>query len=196
MLQTDQNAIEDTFVLHEALRAIPRLIVLDLEATGLNFEFDRIIELGVIEFQQGKHVLEYSRQFRGGLTFGSTRIHGIGDKERQEEEQFEECAQDVSNYLSNASLAGHNIHKFDHPMIVAKLRTAGCGLVGIRLIDTMHLAKRLGVMGKSLKSLCSRYDIPYGGHRGLDDARSTLVLLNVMASKLGVQSPEELYSKK
>jgi DNA polymerase-3 subunit epsilon len=192
MQTNDENLIVTD---QPAIAAIPRLIVLDLEATGLNMDFDRIIELGVVEMQMGRQVLEHSRQFRGGMTFGSSRIHGISDTEREQEPTFEDAAADVARYLSDAWLAGHNIKRFDHPMIVSKLRAAHQGLSGVKLIDTLTLAKRLGVMGKSLKALCQRYNIVHGGHRGLNDARCTLQLLIVLATNLGATKPEDLLVK-
>ena len=161
-------------IMHEIFKN-ERVIVLDIEATGLSKDFDRIIELGVIEYDKGELVTEYSKLFGGGKSpISVVRVHGIKDSERRGLETFEDCAERIAKYLSNAILIGHNIKKYDVPMIKAKLATMNQQLENIQIIDTCDLAKKVKVASDNkLETLCNYFGIKHGGHRGLSDAKCT-----------------------
>ena len=171
-----------------------RVIILDIETTGLSKDFDRIIELGVMEYDNGELVVNYSKLFGGGRSqINTIKIHGIKDSERIGLKTFEECAEDVSNYLSNAILVGHNVRRFDIPMINAKLKSAGKELSNIKIIDTCELAKRVKIASDNkLETLCNHFGIKHGGHRGLADAKCTLELLLKLIDLLNVEDVDEI----
>ena len=171
-----------------------RVIVLDIEATGLSKDFDRIIELGVIEYNKGKLITEYSKLFGGGKSqISVVKIHGIKDSERIGLETFEECGERIAKYLSNAILIGHNIKRYDIPMINAKLATVGHKLENIQIIDTCDLAKKVKVASNNkLETLCNYFGIKHGGHRGLGDAKCTVEVLLRFIDILKVQNVNEI----
>ena len=171
-----------------------RVIVLDIETTGLSRDFDRIIELGVIEYNKGEMVTEYSKLFGGGKSSISVvKIHGIKDSERIGLETFEECAGRIAEYLSNSILVGHNIKKYDIPMIEAKLATVGERLENVRIVDTYELSKRVKLAkDNKLETLCEYFGIKHGGHRGLGDAKCTLEVLLRLLDILKVKDINEI----
>lgn len=164
-----------------------RLICLDIETTGLDIVLNTIIELGVIEYTSGLEKQRYSRTFGGGHSpmYLVRKIHHIKDATRKRLPRFKDCADKISNFLSNSCIVTHNGTRFDIPMIEQKLSEAGHKLENCVYIDTFLIAKKLGHESNSLESLAKEYGIEYGGHRGLGDAETTLQLLFCLVEKNG-----------
>ena len=171
-----------------------RIIALDIETTGVNIEFDRIIELGVVEYENGNLIREYTKLFSGGrsLPYLVKSIHGIRDRDRKKEKTFEESAEKVASYLSNAYLLGHNIKKFDKPMIDYKLSLGGCKLENVKLIDTLILARKFKFASNTLEWLANHFNLEYGNHRGLGDSKTCYELFLKLIEKLDVKDLKEI----
>lgn len=184
-----------------------RLIALDLETTGLSVVFNTIIELGVVEVQNGVVVQRYSRLFGGGHSamYLVRKIHQIRDSERKFKPTFKSCAEKISKYLSNAILVAHNGNAFDIPMIQNKCSASGFPLENIKVIDTLQLARKMrkkeGEEGdekkqrghNTLENLCKEFGLQYGGdeggrsHHGLEDSEACLDLLFYMVNNNKVE---------
>ena len=169
--------------------------VIDIETTGLDVQLDTIIELGVIEYEDGEFIREHSRVFGGGSSSPNlVKIHGIKDGERIGLLRFEDCAENIANYLSNTILAGYNLKKFDIPMIAYKLKSSGRILENYKTIDVYNLVRRLKIatVDNKLKTVCEKYGIGYGNHRGLEDSRCTWSLLNRLIEEYKIKDIKEL----
>lgn len=168
-----------------------RLIVLDLETTGLDLLFNNIIELGVVEVKDGEVVREYSKLFGGGRSsaYLVKNVHGIKDSERIGKPTFRECAEKIANYLSGAILVTHNGAKFDIPFMEMKMKEVGVTLSYYKQIDTYLISKKLEHERNSLEWLCGHYGIKYdeSNHRGLTDCLCTLQLLYAFCQKFGCE---------
>lgn len=164
-----------------------RLICLDIETTGLDILFNTIIELGIIEYVDGVEKQRYSRLFGGGHSsmYLVRKIHHIKDASRRRLPTFKDCADKISNFLSNSCIITHNGTKFDIPMIEQKLSEVNCKLENCTYIDTFLIAKKLVHDSNSLEALAKQYNLEYGGHRGLGDAETTLQLLFCLIEKNG-----------
>lgn len=169
--------------------------MLDIETTGLNPQLDSIIELGVIELQDGEIIREHSRLFGGGSSSPSlVKIHGIKDEQRVGLDRFELCADRIAAYLSNTILAGYNIKKFDLPMIECKLKSVGVVLTNYKTLDVYNVVRRykMGTVDNKLKTLCDKFEITHGGHRGLEDSRCTWELLKRLILEFNIKELREL----
>lgn len=161
-------------------------IVFDLETNGLNPLFSTIIEIGCLEVEKGKIVNEYTTLFGGGKSsmYLVRKVHKIRDGERFGKKTFKERAESIANYFSNKVLVGHNIDKYDVPMMQAKLYECGYNLDNIRTIDTLKIARDIGHESNTLENLSKVYGVEEGEHhRGLDDAKMTLNVLYAFAEK-------------
>lgn len=162
-----------------------RLLCLDIETTGLDIQKNTIIELGIIEVNNGIVTKEYTKLFGGGYSsmYLMRNVHKIKDSERKYKKTFKQCAKKISEYLSDSILITHNGDAFDIPMIESKLQEAGYTLHNVKKIDTLKIARKLKHESNTLGNLCKLYNINYGGndgsksHRGLEDAYATLDLL-------------------
>lgn len=171
-----------------------RLVCVDIETTGLNPEFDRIIELGVVEHKGQELILEHSKLFGGGRSspYVVKSVHGIKDCMREKMPSFEESAKDIATYLSGSVLVGHNLKKFDYPFITHRLAVGGYKLSDVRLVDTLVLARRMDYASNTLEDLSARFGIEHGKHRATGDAWTCHELLVHLMKVLNVTSLEEI----
>jgi DNA polymerase III alpha subunit (gram-positive type) len=161
-------------------------VVFDLETNGLNPLFSTIIEIGCIEVERGIITNQYTTLFGGGKSsmYLVRRVHKIKDSERVGKKSFKERAGAISRYFSNKILVGHNIDKYDIPMMQTKLSECGYNLENIKSIDTLKIAREIGHDSNTLENLSKFYNVEEGEHhRGFDDAKMTLNILYVFAEK-------------
>ncbi len=96
------------------------LAFFDLEATGINIGFDRIVEISVIKLHPDNSEEVRTWRINPGMPIPleSSLIHGIYDEHIINEPAFKEIAPLVAVFLENSDLAGYNSNKFDIPMLM------------------------------------------------------------------------------
>jgi len=112
-----------------------RIIAVDIETTGLSIKKAWIRELGVSEYVDGKFVREGVGLFSGGVCEkGAERVHGISDAMVEGKPTFLEKAASFCNVVHGngkpADLLGHNVARYDLPIIKKFLHQAGIELKG------------------------------------------------------------------
>ncbi len=158
-----------------------RIIALDIETTGYSKgDRNRIIQVGVIEYNNGKFVREYSKMFGGGRSTSSClRVHHITDDMRYGLKPFEDCCKKLSKYLSDSIIVGHNVVSCDMRIINEYMNELGFEIVNYRMIDTYKLAKKVLTIDKyNLENCCKILGIDFGNHDALGDAKSSLMVLD------------------
>lgn len=157
-----------------------RIITIDIETTGLDIQLNTIIQMGVVEFQNGVEVLSYETMFGGGHSplFLVRRLHKISDSKRKSLPSFKEKSEKIANYLSNSLIVTHNGTRFDLPFIHRVLKEGGHSIINSEYVDTFTIAKKIGHESNSLENLSKQYGLLYDdkNHTGLADARNTLEL--------------------
>lgn len=143
----DMEGLKETYGCPACLRG-KRLVALDIETTGLDMDFNSIIELGVVEVNDGKVVTKYSRLFGGGRSpmHLVLNVHRIKDSERAGLPTFEERGRNVAAYIGDAIVVTHNGAKFDVPFMERKLATVGERLKHSFHIDTYLVARQIRKM--------------------------------------------------
>ncbi len=157
-----------------------RQIILDTETTGLSAEGgDRVIELGCVELVgrklTGRHLHLYFNPGRDSHP-DALRVHGITSEFLRDKPRFEDCAQQVLEYLRGAELVIHNA-SFDVGFLNKELALAGLPPLARHvagITDTLAMAKEM-FPGKrnSLDALCDRLGVDNSGrtlHGALLDA--------------------------
>lgn len=163
-----------------------RVIALDIETTGaFKGEVNRIIQLGVVEFNNGKFVREYVKLFGGGKSTPICyKIHHIKDSDRDGCPTFESCCENVARYLSNSIIVGHNVVSCDMRMINGYMKTLGLKIENYKMVDTYRLAKNILPIKKfNLELCCSELGIGFGNHDALGDAKSSLCVLDQLIKR-------------
>ena len=118
-----------------------QIVFIDVETTGLNTSYDRIIELTVLKiFPEGT---EEQKSVRFNPDFpipsAATKVHGIKDEDVAQEPPFSKYAKSLMAYLDGCDLAGFGIIRFDIPILAAEFKRAGLelDLEGRRIVDPL-----------------------------------------------------------
>src|SRR5690606_34466654 len=112
------------------------LVAIDLETTGLNPSYDRIIEIGAVKFQGDEVLGEYQTLVDPGTPISDfiTQLTGISDEVVAGAPSIRDVIPDLRSFIGSATLVGHNVN-FDLGFLrAAGLRTPNAA------VDTYVLA--------------------------------------------------------
>ena len=159
--------------------------IIDLETTGVNISTDRIVELAIIKLMPNGE--RFNKVMRINPTIPipieSSLIHGIYDKDIENEPTFKSVAKSLAKFLEGADLSGFNIIKFDVPMLVEEFLRADVNfsVENRKLIDSQKI---FHLMEK--RNLSSAYK--FYCNKTLENAHSaemdTLASLEVLESQI------------
>ncbi|MDD5697071.1 MAG: 3'-5' exonuclease [Victivallaceae bacterium] len=119
------------------------LIFFDLETTGVSITGDRIVEISVVKLSPDGRKQVTTRRINPQMPIPpeASEIHGIYDRDVENEPAFELIAANLFNYFADCDLAGYNIMKFDIPVLTAEFRR--CGLTfsteNRQVVDVYHI---------------------------------------------------------
>lgn len=173
----------------KAKKLSPDFVVLDFETTGLDYKENEIIQFGVVEYQDGKVVDEYSRYFKPNKPVGKTVMRKTGitnefleDKPKLSKEYMEE----LKNLLEGKTIVAHNA-PFDLKYLLKNLHDFDIDHKKFRVFDTLTHSRRLikETPNHKLETLKNYFDLDDGlSHNALNDCRATgnlaLLLINRM----------------
>jgi DNA polymerase-3 subunit epsilon len=122
------------------------IVFFDLETTGPNPAVDRIIEIALIKVHPDGRRETHTERIHPGMPIpvGSTRVHGISDADVAGAPPFAAIAARILAFIADADLAGFNVQRFDLPVLLRELATAGHGLdlTGRAVVDTQVIFHR------------------------------------------------------
>lgn len=173
----------------KAKKLSPDFVVLDFETTGLNYKENEIIQFGVVEYQDGKVVDEYSKYFKPNKPVGKTVMRKTGitndfleDKPKISKEHLEK----LKNLLEGKTIVAHNA-PFDLKYLLKNLHDFDIDHKKFRVFDTLTHSRRLikETPNHKLETLKNYFDLDDGlSHNALNDCRATgnlaLLLINRM----------------
>ncbi|MCO5216276.1 MAG: 3'-5' exonuclease [Thermomicrobiales bacterium] len=118
---------------------LPEYVALDVETTGLNPQYDDIIEVALIIFNEREEISRYSQLVkpRRALPMAISRLTGITEEMLADAPRFIDIQNELRERIGDRPIVGHNI-AFDIGML------EGNGLaVTNPVIDTYTLATGL-----------------------------------------------------
>lgn len=154
---------------------------LDCETTGLDPESDRLIELALVAFKDGREAKHVRWWFdpQQAVSSGAQAVHGLTEadaKRLSDGAVFADLAKEVRRVLESGwPLLGHNLD-FDLRMIDAEFARLGePPVVKAVQVDTMDLAQEAlpNMASHSLDAIARRFGIGRSSalHGALEDAR-------------------------
>lgn len=135
------------------------LVMFDVETTGLSISKDFIIQITMIKFFPGKQgaktapapvvktrLINPTPEGIELMKKPNTAPHNIKWQDLVKEPTFKQIAKGMRQFLGNADLGGHNIRRFDIPML--REHFMRCGIIdwpgpNVRLVDTLALFQKL-----------------------------------------------------
>lgn len=162
-------------------------VAFDIETTGLNPKYDKIIEIGAAKVAGGEVVDTFSTFVNPGkgLPPRIVELTGIHDEEVCGAPYIDEIFDRFLAFAGDSILLGHNLifdYSFMKKAAVNQKKTyerSG--------IDTLRIARRFlgGLESKSLGALCDYYHISLDAHRALNDAMAAHQLYGVLVREFG-----------
>ncbi|MBC8195411.1 MAG: 3'-5' exonuclease [Acidimicrobiia bacterium] len=156
----------------------------DVETTGLDPRNSRVIEIAVVRVSStGESVGEWSTLVNAGTDdVGRTDIHGILPEQLVDAPAFIDVAGDLIAELSGCVPVAHNA-AFDVGFVRSEWALAGLGALDLDAVDTVPMARGMGLPGR-LGDLTRALGVGLeGAHRALDDSRALAEVLTLMLER-------------
>ena len=167
-----------------------RQIILDTETSGLDFEKDRIIEVGCLELIDGvftgNKFHQYYKPDNIVISSESEKIHGLNNVILSKFNTFDSSLNEFLSFLEKSQLIIHNA-QFDLSMINNALKRNGIAEIKKEsAICTLEIAKKKFPGSKNnLNALCRRFDISLESRETHGALTDSFLLLQVYNELLG-----------
>ncbi len=173
-------------------------VVFDIETTGLNPKFCKIIEIGAVKIKNGEIVDSFSHFINPEIPipYSITKLTSITDEMVMDAETYEVLLPKFLEFVGDSVLVAHNA-KFDTGFIRRYAHTLGYKLMNT-IVDTMTLGRILcpELAKFTLDRLCKHLGIPLENHhRAVDDAGATAKMFLAflpMLKERGIQTLDDL----
>jgi DNA polymerase-3 subunit epsilon len=156
---------------------------IDLETTGLNSSFDRIIELSVLKVHpDGSEEMKSVRvNPEMPISAGAAKVHGIKDADVAGEPTFRQYAKNLMAFLDGCDLSGFNAIRFDLPMLRAEFARVGMklNLENRKVVDPMVIFHQMEPrdLGAAYKKYCGK-TLDDAAHTSAGDVRAAMEILD------------------
>ena len=176
----ENNTISKPYLLSNSF------VVFDLETTGLNYEDNKIIEIGAVKVLNGKIIEQFSSFVNPEepIPADATSINGITDEMVKDAPKIDQVLPDFYKFCSDSILVAYNID-FDFSFIsynAKKMRY----VFNNKRDDAMIRAKTYlkGLKNYKLKTVCESQDISLiDAHRAINDTIATAKLFIKLIEK-------------
>lgn len=170
----------------EAIWAKAAFAVIDFETTGLDPEHDRVLEMGIVQFDDGVLSARHNFLINPGIPVPeeSRAVHGITDEELEGAPRFSKIADEILEHLGGRLPVAYNAD-FDKRFLLAEFARVKRPIDGelppaarndTVWIDPLVWVRELhrGEKGHKLVDVCKRLGIDLeNAHRASDDAEAT-----------------------
>lgn len=157
-------------------------VVIDIETTGLDSNFDKIIELSALKVKNDEIIDKYSTLINPKEEIDEfiTQLTGINNEMVKNAPYLENELPRFRKFIGNSILVGHNVN-FDINFIYDYSERLGIESFSNDFVDTMRLSRRLlqDMKHHRLRDLAEKYCIiNENEHRALSDCETTLKIYN------------------
>jgi len=146
---------------------------IDLETTGVNPAFNKIIEIGVVKFNFNGDFKTFYSLVNPGVSIPESviRIHGITDSMVENSPHIDELLHDFYDFIKDSILVVHN-PRFDLSFLDRAFKNGSMDHKEFWALDTVRLAKKYftDIPNHKLPTLAQYLNIHCQNHRALDDA--------------------------
>lgn len=164
-----------------SLKLTRPLIFFDIESTGLDFKYDRIVEIGAIKLHPDGHRDMLLRRVNPGLKIPAevSLLIGITNEDVAKEPPFADIADEVETFFNGCDLAGYNLARFDVKILAEELKRTGRDLGleerGVVDVQTIFHQKEKRDLSAAYKYYCNK-DL-LNAHSAEADAAATVDIL-------------------
>ena len=178
-----------------------RVVIFDLETTGVDTQNDRIIQFGALVYDGCGSVTEVDIMINPGVPIpeSSTKKHGKTDADVATCPAFSSVAEQILSVFEGADIIGHfNGRTFDDQMLAAELSRAGYDPLPFLSVDRIdvidlvreHYSHRL----ENVYSLLTGGE-EFDAHEAIADVKATFRILVELMGVLGLANLTEVVHK-
>jgi DNA polymerase-3 subunit epsilon len=175
-----------------------KLAVIDFETTGLDPKVDRVIEIGIVCFENGELTAHKNWLVNPGIPVPAqaTAVHNITDEQLKDAPPFEKVVAEVRAVLKGHLPVAYN-HAFDRAFLHAELDRTGVSrskakdlpafISDLVWVDPLVWARELykDERGHKLTDMAARLGVALDeAHRAASDAEATGRVLLALASRM------------
>jgi DNA polymerase-3 subunit epsilon len=154
------------------------VVFFDVETTGLDPKYDRLIELGAVKILPSGTRETLHQRFNPNMRIPAevSALTGISNEAVANEPTFSQMAPQVASFFDGADIAGYNVARFDAKVMVEEYKRAGMDFrLGERAIldvqAIFHLKEKRD-LSAAYKYYCDK-DL-HGAHSATADTNATL----------------------
>lgn len=151
-------------------------VVFDIETTGLNKNFDKIIEIGALKYKNNVLVSEFNYLINPKIKIPEiiTTITGIKDEDLINKDTIDIVLPKFIDFIEDLPLVAHN-SEFDLGFINTNLKWLGMNKLNNENIDTLLLARKClpQMYNYKLETLKKYFKINQVSHRAVGDCYTT-----------------------
>ena len=157
-------------------------VVFDIETTGLDPEFDEIIEIGAVKIKDGIKIDTFNSLIKPEYERDEfiTELTGITNGMVENAPSIDEVLPKFMDFTRDYIIIGHNVN-FDINFIYDNLEELNISPITNDFVDTLRISRRLipELKHHKLSDLANYFNIDTNGsHRALKDVEITSEVLN------------------
>lgn len=182
----------------KAVNALPEdYVALDLETTGLDPEWDSIIEIGMVRVRRGEVVAEYSTLVNPGMPIDDfiAELTGITNDMLAAAPALPEVLPAARDFLGDDIILGHNIN-FDINFIYDNCEYQGLKPISNGYIDTMRISRRVlpDLKHHRLGDIVNALGVDHAqAHRAIGDCHATIGCYKALLAHIDAGAGREAY---
>lgn len=163
------------------------LCFVDVETSGLNAGYNRIIEIGILKVSDGKLVKEYKTLLNPGTHVDPfiESMTGISSQDLEKAPYFEEVKDELLEIFEDSVFVAHNV-RFDYGFFRNEFKRSGVSFKS-KHFCTVKLAKALypNLKRYNLDSIIENFNIECENrHRAFDDAKVIWEFFRISQEKI------------
>lgn len=178
------------------------VVFLDTETTGVDISKDRIIEIALIKVEwnedQNEELITKLQTFLDPgipVPIEASNVHGLTNDFLKDFSSFRTAAPGINEFLKGCDLAGHNIVRFDIPLLVEEFLRVNINFpdADVKFIDTLQIQAKL--FPRTLEFV---YEFLTGEkpdksklHGAMADAELSMMIASRQMKDYGDQLPED-----
>lgn len=173
-------------------------VLLDLETTGATPLRDRIIEIALIKFKDGKEIARWQSLINPEITIPNfiQSFTGITNEMVYKAPIFEKVADELLDYLEGTVMYAHNV-RFDYGFLKAEFKRIDI-ILKQSVLCTVKLSRKLYPKYKShgLSAIIERHNlICLERHRAMGDVEAMANFIDFATKDLGINTIEKVVNE-
>ena len=163
------------------------IVFFDLETTGLDFKYDRIIEIGAVKVHPDGKKETFHTRLNPGIRIPSEieQLTGITNAEAAKAPTFLQMAPQIAAFFDSADLGGYNVGHFDAKVMTEEFQRAGMNFAcdGRLIVDaqTIFHQKEKRDLTAAYKFYCNKE--LEGAHSAVHDIEATYEIFVAQMSR-------------